>query len=139
MRDRACSVPGELKLDDRVWEPVDPWRRAAHLIPDSGEAKNMDICGEIWLKMWTEEAGFSVGTHWFVPSYEDMVSELLVALALDPENDRVLGNLQNVYERMLRKHVGSEGEITQKRDAVKRIRATLATQSGNEPHGPITQ
>jgi hypothetical protein len=132
-------VPGELKLDDRVWEPVDPWRRAADLIPDSGEAKNMDICGEIWLKMWSEEAGFKVETHWFVPSYEGIVSELLVALALDPENDLVLGNLQNVYERMLGRHVGSEVEIAQKRDAVKRIRATLTTQSGNEPHGSITQ
>jgi hypothetical protein len=132
-------VPRELKLDDRVWEPVDPWRRAADLIPDSGEAKNMDICGEIWLKMWSEETGFSVGTHWFVPDYEGLVSELLVATALDPENVRVLGNLQSLYERMLQRHVGSKGEITQKRDAVKRIRTALANQSGNETHGPTTQ
>lgn len=102
-----------------VEETAAQFGTASGLIPENAEARNMDACGNLWV-MWSKKDRTT-------SSYWKATQDLIGALALDPENDRVLGNLQSVYEQMLQFHVGSEAEVAQRLEAVKKLRSAVAT------------
>ena len=102
-----------------VEETAAQFRTASSLIPENAEARNMSTCGDLWVIWSTKDRTTS--------NYQKAAHDLIGALALDPENNRVLGNLQGVYEQMLQFHIGSETEVAQKLEAVKKLRAAAAT------------
>jgi len=96
------------------------FKEAYDLIPESGEARNLMACADLW-------AEWSAATEkWPNESNIEKISEDFVgAVALDPRNDRVLGNLQSFYDLALRLRGPQDSlsiQLAKRRTAVIRLR-----------------
>ncbi len=120
------QILGILKTLRRETSPGDAattsalFREAYGLIPESAEARNLMACAELWTE-WTAAA-----ENWPNESNIERIIEGFVgAVALDPRNDRVLGNLQSFYDLALRLRGSQDSfraQLVKRRDALTRLR-----------------
>ncbi len=111
---RRETSPGEASAASALF------KEAYGLIPESAEARNMMTCAELWTG-WIAATG-----NWPTESNIEKISEDFVgAVALDPQNDRILGNLQSFYDLALRLRGPQDrfgAQLVKRRDAVIRLR-----------------
>jgi hypothetical protein len=101
------------------------FKEAYGLIPESAEARNIMACAELWTG-WISATGNGLSES----NIEKISQDFVGAIALDPRNDRVLGNLQSFYDLALRLHSPQDSfgaQLAKRRNAVIRLRKANGT------------